>query len=219
MSDAPTAIDLDHTGFSIPELEHLLSHRPGPSADALSAVLNIGPVTSPAETVLTGGASLFVRGLLAFTNESTLELQGVSNQIALILTGAERWTVFAARSTDARDAGLLVESPEGTLMAHPRGLGTWAFILIDPDAAIDRLVSQSAMAYADSSEPVAVLVRTATHDVARNFNISRDGDDWRFACGPADAEDPELSREHATADEVAEHLSEFIGAWPNPLVN
>ena len=217
MSDVPTTIDLDHTGFSTPELEHLLAHRPGPSADALAQVLTIGPVASAAETLLTGGASLFVRGLLRFADDNTLELQGVSNQIALILTAAERWTVFAARSTDARDAGLLVESPDGTLMAHPRGLGTWAFIIIDPDAAIDRLVSQTAMAYAEVAGPVAVLVRTTTHDVARSFNISRDGDDWRFASGTADAEAPEISREHATADEVAEHLSGFIGSWPNPL--
>jgi hypothetical protein len=217
VSDAPTAIDIDHTAFSIPELEHLLAHRPGTSADALAQVLNLGPVTSPTETLLTGGASLFVRGLLRFADDNTLELQGVSNQIALILTAAERWTVFAARSMDARDAGLLVESPEGTLMAHPRGLGTWAFIPIDPDAAIDRLISQTAVAYADSDEPVVVLVRTATHDIARSFTISREGDNWRFASGIADAETPEISREHATADEVAEHLSGFIGSWPNPL--
>jgi hypothetical protein len=191
--------------------------RPGPSAYTLSSVLNVGAVTTPAETVLTGGASLLVRGLLEFSDASTLELSEAINPIALILTSATRWTVFASRAQEKTDSGVLVESPDGILMAHPGGLGTWWFILIDPRAAIEKVVSETAMQFARASDPIALIVRTSTFDDERTFNIARTGDDWTFAAGPANAPAPEISIAHTTADEVGEHLSGFIATWPAPL--
>lgn len=190
MSDAPPSIDHDDTVFAASDIERFLAVRPSPAVDAMGRALSVHPAAS------------------------TAPLTGLAAQIALILTAAERWTVFSVDVTDARGTGLLVESPDGTLMAHPRELGAWSFILIDPDAAIDRLVSQTAMAYARDS---SVTVRTSTLDIARTFAIVRSGDELRFASGPADDPTAELCREHAAPDEIAEYLSEFIGAWPSPL--
>ena len=207
MTEAPPAIDPDDTGFSTAELEHLLAPTPGP----FPALLGVA-----ADATLAGRASLLDRGLAHIADNGSFNLDGFARQTSRILASADRWTTFETGPVNAPPAALLVESGSGTLLGHPSPLGIWTFILIDPDAAVDRLVSQTAMSYADDAD---VVVTAATHAIARTFSVSRRGVDWHFASGAAGSPTPELTRDNATSDEAAEHLSEFIGSWPNPLEN
>jgi len=186
------AADFDALHYSVIELETLLARYQGPSVDALAAILAIHPRPS--------GAS---------------EPDNAAELVGRILGRAHRWTHLASSGT--HDTGLLVESTHGTLIARREQSDSWSVILIDPDAAVGRLISQTALAYARAGDPTTVVVRTATIDDSRTFTISRQLGDWAFSSGGTDAAAPELVRENATADEVDEHLCAFIASWPAPL--
>ena len=53
-------------GFSVEELQYLLSVAPGSSADRSADLLNVAPVPSVDETIVVGGATLLSRGQLEF---------------------------------------------------------------------------------------------------------------------------------------------------------
>ena len=192
MSTTLRAADFDALHFSDSDLESLLASYDGPSVDALAALLALQPSTTGA-----------------------LSPDAAAHLVGRILGHAHRWTQLTSSGTP--DPSLLVESTHGTLEARHESSDSWSVILIDPDAEIGRLISQTALSYARGNDPASVIVRTATLDDARTFSITRSNDDWSFASGPTGAVAPELAREHATADEVDEHLCEFIATWPAPL--
>jgi len=207
--------DVEHSGFTAMELEQLLALRPGPSATAMATLLLI---TADDDSALTGVASLLHRGKARVTQAGEVELVGTAEQIAGILTSADRWTVFAVSDNDATGNSFLVESPEGKLIAEPRGHGTWWFVLLHPTAAAAQIVTQTAIGLARHTDPASVLVRTADTTQSRSFNIGRTGETFSFAAGEGDASRPEIAVAYTSDDEVAEHLSEFIIGWPRPLV-
>src|SRR5690606_31596126 len=51
-------------GYSVAELEYLLSIAPGASADRSAELLRVDPIPSVDEAILTGGAALLARGQL-----------------------------------------------------------------------------------------------------------------------------------------------------------
>ena len=204
--------DVEHSGFTATELEQLLALRPGPSAAAMATLLSIA---TDDDSALTGVASLLHRGSARVMPSGDVELVGSADQIARILTSADRWTVFGA--SDATGNSFLVESPAGKLIAEPRGHGTWWFVLLHPTAAAAQIVTQTAIGLARHTDPASVLVRTADTTQSRSFNIGRTGESFSFAAGEGDASQPEIAVAYTSDDEVAEHLSEFITGWPRPL--
>jgi len=207
--------DVEHTGFTAAELEQLLALRPGPSAIAMATLLM---VDTHDDSLLTGAASLLNRGRARVTPTGGIELVGSAERVSRILTSASRWTIFAVSADDVTGNSFLVESPEGKLIAEPRGPGIWWFLLLHPTAAAAQIVSLTALELARDSDPGHVVVRTASTTQARSFNIGRTGEAFSFAAGDDDASQPEISVEYSSDDEVAEHLSEFITGWPRPLV-
>ena len=147
--------DVEHTGLSAAELEHLLALRPGHSAAAMAALLQLDGAERAHEhgdSLITGAASLLNRGFARVTETGGIEIVGTAHPISRILTSAERWTVFAVRDDAAGANGFLVESPEGKLIAQPRGIGSWLFMLLHPTAVTAQIVTQTALGLARSSD-------------------------------------------------------------------
>ncbi|HEV7951615.1 MAG TPA: hypothetical protein VGP24_17775, partial [Glaciihabitans sp.] len=112
------------------------------------------------------------------------------------------------------DIGIFVESPDGGLLAQPRMLGTWWFIILDPASSPVDIISDATMGLALQWEESGVLSRTFTADSDRTFSLRRRSDVWAFAIGNTEAEAPELMEEQVTQDRVVAELRRFVNEFP-----
>lgn len=202
------------TGFSVEELQYLLSIAPGEIADRSAQVLNVGPVPSVDETILVGGAGLLARGQLEFRDGGEFQPVDAALVIAYILTNATRWTTITGATGDTADLGVFVESPSGGLLAQPRTLGTWWFVILDPASVPAEIVIASVMGMATQGEKTGVVAQTATLEHDRTFSVRREGATWGFAYGATGAPQPEQLSETATTDELVIELASFVAYFP-----
>jgi len=204
----------DHTtdiGFSVHELQYLLSIAPGEGADRSADLLNVGPVPSVDETILVGGASLLSSGRLEVTEDGSFRPTGAALIVAFILTSSNRWHFITGGADDSIDAGVFVESPSGGVLAQPRTLGTWWFVLLDPAAAPAQVLVDTVIGMAESGERAAVTLRSATTADDNTFSVRRLGDDWAYGFGPSNADAPTQLVEETTRDTVVAALRAFSG--------
>ncbi|MCW4384913.1 hypothetical protein OH146_03895 [Salinibacterium sp. SYSU T00001] len=197
-------------GYSVAELEYLLSVAPGPKADRSAEVLNVAPVPSVDETILTGGAALLARGQLKFAEGGEFTLLDSALVVAYILTNAVRWTSISGAADDAADLGLFIESPHGGLLAQPRILGTWWFIILDPESVPSDVVARSAFGLAEQAEKSGVIVQMATLEESRAFSFRRDHDVYGYAFGETGSSEPEKLVENVGAAETLSDLVSFV---------
>jgi hypothetical protein len=210
---APSATDqMNDIGFSVHELQYLLSIAPGDSADRSAELLNVGPVPSVDETILVGGASLLSSARLEISDDGSFRPLGAALIVAFILSSANRWTFITGGTDESVDAGVFVESPSGGLLAQPRTLGTWWFVLLDPAADPAQVLVDTAVGMADTAAHAGVTVRTATTSDDRTFSLRRQDGDWGYGFGPSDSDVPTRLVESTTRETVVDALRSFGGA-------
>lgn len=110
--------------------------------------------------------------------------------------------------------GVFVESPHGGILAQPRTLGTWWFIILDPASVPAEIILASAMGMANEADKTGVIVQTTTLESDRTFSIRRDGDGWAFAYGDTGSDTPEQVSEGATIEELVTELASFAAYFP-----
>jgi hypothetical protein len=198
-------------GFSVHELQYLLSIAPGESADRSADVLNVGPVPVVDETILIGGASLLSSGRLEITDDGSFRPNGAALIVAFILSTANRWHFMTGGADQAIDAGVFIESPSGGVLAQPRTLGTWWFVLLDPSADPAQVLVDTVVGLADSGSHSGVTLRTATVSDDRTFSLRKKDGEWAYGFGPSDSDAPTRIIEEATRDSVVAALRAFSG--------
>ena len=201
-------------GYSVAELEYLLSIAPGASADRIAELLGVAPVPSVDETILTGGAALLARGQLEFIDGGEFKPVDAALVIAYILTNAVRWTSISGATEDAADLGVFIESPHGGVLAQPRTLGTWWFIILDPASVPSDIIARSAFGLAEEGEKSAVMVQMATLAEDRTFSFRQEGSDYGYACGATGGEEPEKLVEGVGAEQALTELVSFVTHFP-----
>ena len=201
-------------GFSVEELQYLLSIRPGAAADMSADVLNVGPVGTVDDTILVGGAALLARGQLEFVPEHGFKPIDAALVLAYVLTNAERWTIISGATEDSADAGIYVEAADGAILAQPRTLGTWWFVILDPAVPSAEILVGTVMGMADAAEEAGVLVQTRTADDDRTFSVRRRGTDWAYAYGPTGSATPEAQVDNAAMSDIVAKLASFIAHFP-----
>ena len=201
-------------GFSVQELQYLLSIAPGASADKSAEFMNVGPVPSVDDSILTGGAAILARGQLELLDGGTFAPVDSALVIAYILTNADRWTVIRGATEDSADLGLFIESPNGGLLAQPRTLGTWWFVILDPAALPGEVLIGTVMGMAHSAETSGVLAQTVTTGHDRTFAVRRTPEGWGYAYGAAGDGAPDRLEENVREDEVLIELASFIAYFP-----
>lgn len=201
-------------GFSVHELQYLLSIAPGEIADKSAQVFNVGPVPAVDETILIGGAALLARGQLEFREGGEFQPVDAALIVAYMLTNATRWTTITGATEDAADLGVYVESPSGGVLAQPRTLGTWWFVLLDPDSVPGEIVIASVLGMAEQGATTGVVAQSVTLEHDRTFNVRRDAGAWGFAYGTTGASEPEFVAETATMDELVVELASFVAHYP-----
>lgn len=201
-------------GYSVAELEYLLSIAPGAAADRSAELLRVDPVPSVDETILTGGAALLARGELELLEGGEFKPVDAALVIAYILTNAVRWTSISGGTEDAADLGLFIESPHGGVLAQPRTLGTWWFIILDPESAPADIVARSAFGLTEEGEKSGAMVQMMTLEVSRTFSFRKDGKDYGYAFGDTGSSEPEKLAEDVGVEETLTELIAFINGVP-----
>ena len=209
-STATASPDVDDIGFSVHELQYLLSISPGDSADRTAELLNVAPVPNVDETILTGGASLLSSGRLEISAEGFFRPKEAALIVAFILATSHRWTIITGATDDAVDLGVFIESPSGGVLAQPRTLGTWWFVLLDPEADPGQVLVDTVFGLADAASRTGVTVRTETRTGDRTFSVRREADEWTFGVGPSDSDSPERLVENIPRAPAVQALREFI---------
>lgn len=200
-------------GYSVAELEYLLSVAPGASADRSAELLNVAPVPSVDETILTGGAALLARGQLEFIEGGEFKPVDAALVVAYILTNAIRWTSISGATGDAADLGLFIESPHGGVLAQPRILGTWWFIILDPASVPADVIVRSAFGFAEQGDSMGVMVQMMTLEESRTFSFRKDGKDYGYAFGDTGSPEPEKLAEDVGVEETLTDLVAFINGF------
>lgn len=217
-TSARTSAGLDENfvpdiGFSVEELQYLLSLAPREGAEAIAGLLNVAPVPPIEETILLGGAALLARGQLELGDEGEFRVVDAALVIAYILNNAVRWSRISGATSESADMGIFVESPQGGILAQPRTLGTWWFIILDPSSSAEQIVVESALGLTEPEETTGVVVEMQTPVLARTFSIRRNGDDWAYAYGDTTGEAPESTVEAVTVEHVRQQLAEFVASF------
>ena len=208
---SPSSPDVDDIGFSVHELQYLLGISPGDSADRCADLLNVGPLPSLDESILTGGASLLSSGRLEMLVDGSFRPTEGALIVAFILSTSHRWSVITGATDDAVDLGVFIESPSGGVLAQPRTLGTWWFVLLDPQADPGQVLVDTVFGLAGSAPHTGVTVRTATRIDDRTFSVRRQADDWAFGFGPSDSDAPEELVEDTTRARAEAAVRGFLG--------
>lgn len=206
-----TTEQMTDIGFSVHELQYLLSISPGESSDRSADLLNVGPVPSIDETILVGGASLLSSGRLEMLDDGAFRPTGAALIVAFILTTANRWHFITSAAGEAVDAGVFIESPSGGVLAQPRTLGTWWFVLLDPAAQPGQVLVDTVVGLAESGQHSGVTLRTATSSDDRTFSVRRLDNEWAYGYGPSDSATPAELVEGTTKQAVAAALRAFSG--------
>lgn len=201
-------------GFSVAELEYLLSILPGPSADKSAELLNVAPVPSVDETILVGGAALLARGQLELNEGGEFTPVDAALVVAYILTNAVRWTAISGATEAASDLGLFIESPHGGVLAQPRTLGTWWFIILDPAAVPSEVIVRGAFGLAEGGDESAVLVQMASLVHDRTFSFRREGNVYGYAYGATGGTEPDKLVENVSTEQILTELISFITEFP-----
>lgn len=201
-------------GFSVHELQYLLGISPGESADRSAELLNVGPVPIVDETILVGGASLLSSGRLEMLGDGSFRPTDAALIVAFVLTTAHRWTVITGATEDSVDLGVFIESPSGGVLAQPRTLGTWWFVLLDPTAAPGQVLADTVFGLADQSEHTGVTVRTGSQMDDRTFSVRRQGDLWAYGQGRSSSDEPDELLEDVSRDRVMPAVRAFIEEFP-----
>lgn len=202
-------------GYSVAELEYLLSIAPGASADRSAELLRVDPVPSVDETILTGGAALLARGQLELVDGGEFKPVDAALVIAYILTNATRWTSISGGTEETADLGVFIESPHGGLLAQPRTLGTWWFIILDPESAPADIVVRSAFGLAEGGEKAGVMVQMSTLEANRTFSFRREGDEYGFAFGDTGSDTPDSRVDVAGPEQTLTELVAFVTSFPS----
>jgi len=205
---------LPDIGFSVEELQYLLSVAPGESGATSGEMLNVGPVPPVDETLLVGGAALLARGQLVLDDDGRFAPVDAALVVAFILTTATRWTSITGATEDTADTGAYIESPSGGLLAQPRTLGTWWFVFLDPAAPPAEILVETVMGLIGEAKTSGALARTITADDDRSFSVRRTGDGWAHAYGATGSEMPDLISMQSTREQVSLDLAAFIARFP-----
>jgi len=218
MTNADTSPDTDipDIGFSVAELQYLLSVAPGPIADRSAEVFNVGPIPTEGTELIVGAGALLAHGLLEMVSEDDFQLREAALVISYILTNATRWTVIGGATDEGGDLGVFVQAPAGALLAQPRVFGTWWFVLIGADAPADEIVISTATSFADAADATGVYVRPSTLVTDETFSIRRVGSTWGYAAGTSESDTPALLVDDATRESTLAALAEFLGSLPEP---
>lgn len=220
MTDTSTAQPLASSdsvpdiGFTVEQLQFLLSLVPHEAAQVSADVLNVSPVPSKEETARIGGASLLANGNAEINSDGGLLPVGSALVVAYILSRATRWTVMTGADDSHSDIGVFVESPDGGLLAQPRMLGTWWFIILDPASSPVNIITDATMGLALQWEESGVLSRAFTAESDRTFSLRRRVDEWAFAVGNTEADAPELMEEQVSRDRIVAELRRFVSEFP-----
>jgi hypothetical protein len=205
-----TSDEVPDIGFSVHELHYLLSISPGESADRSAELLNVAPVPSVDESILIGGASLLTSGRLEVLDDGSFAPRDAALIVAFILTTADRWTLITGATDTAVDLGVFIESPSGAVLAQPRTLGTWWFVLLDPSAEPGEVLVDTVFGLADAAEHSGVTVRTGTRTDDRTLSVRRLRDDWAYGVGQSDRDTPDELVESVSRPVVEAAVRAFI---------
>ena len=214
ISDTTGQADVPDVGFSVEELQYLLSINPGSAADRSAEILNVAPVPSIDETILVGGAALLARGQLEFVEGGEFTPVDAALVVAYILTNATKWTVVTGAAEESGDLGIFVESPQGGLLAQPRTLGTWWFIILDPAAPPTEIFLGTVMGMATIAPTTAVVAQTVTDDADRTFSLQRNDGAWAYAYGTSESPTPDRIVEEAAEEDLLVEVASFYAYFP-----
>ncbi|MGV8851680.1 MAG: hypothetical protein ACOH1M_03820 [Rhodoglobus sp.] len=198
-------------GLSYAEVLYLLAMKPGLSADRTRESLRLDDVEDFEKIALVGASCLMARGLLAYTEDG--KSIGAIEQalyIRVVLTNATQWTEFQVTDGgDAGDTGFFIESSQGQLLLQPRAFDTWWFVLLDPDAPPEEILTMTALEWGDSAPEMAVFIRRRSLELDRSFTIHVDKGSWAYAFGVTDDPEPDERHERASRDDVTAALRSF----------
>ena len=130
------------------------------------------------------------------------------------MASSSRWTIIAGLTENASDMGLYIESPEGGLLAQPRTLGTWWFVVLDPMAPPAEILLGTVMGMVNDATITGLLARTITAEADRTFTVRRTADELGCAYGDTGAETPEALSEQAGQEKLITELASFIVYLP-----
>ena len=212
--DNAAPVDVPDIGFSVPELVYLLNSVPGPVADRSAEIFSVGPLLPDDVDIINGGGALLAHGLLAMNGVGEFELQDAALVVSYILCNAESWTVIGGGTDEGGDLGVFVKSPMGALLAQPRALGTWWFVLIDANAPREEIVADMAGSFADASESTGVYVRQLTLHHDRTFSLRQVRNVWGYAEGTSESDTPDTIVEDVDRQAVFTALTQFMDSFP-----
>jgi hypothetical protein len=199
-------------GFSHVEVHYLLSVVDSDAARQSRVILGLDELPDPDSLSNIAASTLLARRLLTFTDdEQSIVPVDEAMYVSYVLVNATRW--FTLQSTDGaalNDTGFLIESDLGRVLAQPRALDTWWFVLVDGAASSADLVPETAVSLLSQKDEMALFLHMQTADTDRSFTIHRKADGWSFAFGETGNPEPELRDEAAGLDECVAALREFV---------
>ena len=180
-------------GFSYVEVHYLLGVVDTEAGERSRARFGLYGFDNPEQLAAIGASGLLARGLLGATddNESVVPVEEAMF-VSYVLLNAVRWSTFQSTDGEAKgDTGFLIESDLGSVLAQPRALDTWWFVLIDSAGAGNDIIVEMVTALAEEGEQRAIFLRSETADVDRSFTIFRDNLEWSYAVGTTGSPDPD----------------------------
>jgi hypothetical protein len=180
-------------GFSYVEVHYLLGVVDTEAGERTRARFGLYDFDNPQQLAAIGASALLARGLLGASddNESVVPVDEAMF-VSYVLLNAVRWSTF--QSTDGAangDTGFLIESDLGSVLAQPRALDTWWFVLIDSADAGNDVIVAMVTSLAEEGDKRAIFLRSETADYDRSFTLVRDNLEWSFALGATGTPDPD----------------------------
>ena len=210
MPDPADPDDLASLGFTVDQLRFLLSLLPGAAADHSARVLQVDPVPPAQEALSAGGAELLARGDLELSEDGSVQPSGEVAAVVYALTRARAWHTVTGATETGVDSAVFVQSDGIGVLAQPRALGTWWFLLIEPSAPADEVVGDLADGYLALSETSAIEVVSSAGGPEVVFTAQRAEGGWGYASGARDAERPEVEAPVATERETRDALRAWV---------
>lgn len=209
---AETPTMQQQVGFSYVELHYLLGVVDTEAGERSRARLGLYGFDDPQQLAAIGASGLLARGLLGASDDNASVVPvNEAMFVSYVLLNAKRWSTFQSTDGEAKgDTGFLIESDLGSVLAQPRALDTWWFLLIDDAAAGNKIIVEMVVALAEEGTARAIFLRTETDTVDRSFTVFREGPEWSYALGTTGSPDPEQRVDATGKTELVESLRDFV---------
>ena len=166
----------DWAGFGYGEIAFLISQLEGAAVQRARKLFDFGDNVWSPEVLAAAASSLVARNTVTLEEDGTLSPQGEAALLSYALMSSVRWTRLGFLHHDGEifDSGIVFHTPELTIFAQPRNLGSWIYVVQDPEVSDADALFALAEAFLTQNATGSVLVSAETLDSEANLLLTRD---------------------------------------------